>query len=141
MISNLADYFVAEQEYYLDKITYDRIDENSQVREHLLNCIDSVDVDIINENTVRVTVERALKFSPEEMFNLTISFGALLKFNEEKKADYDWEKIDLMEEFRENGQFVLSNLITRISLLIAEITSSFGQMPIISPPRISSKRG
>ncbi len=138
MINNLSDYFVSEQEFYLDKIFYNRIDKNEHVKEYLLNCIDNIDVHI-NEDTVILTVQRVLKFNPEEIFNLSVSFGAILRFNEEKKGDYDWTKINLAEEFRENGQFVLENLMNRITLLIAEITSSFGQVPIIPPPRIAPK--
>lgn len=103
-----------------------------------MNCIDNIDVDI-NQDIVKLTVKRVLKFEPEEIFELSVSYGATLKIKKEKKQDYDWNKIDLAEEFRENGQFVLGNLMNRISLLIAEITSSFGQEPLILPPVISPK--
>ena len=138
MISNLSDYFLSEQEFYLDKIFYTRIDKNEQIKEYLLNCIDNIDAHISND-TVKLNVQRVLKFDPEEIFNLSVSFGVILRFNEEKKGDYDWENINLAEEFQENGQFVLEHLMSRITLLIAEITSSFGQVPIIPPPRIAPK--
>ena len=136
MISNLADYFVPEQEFYLDKISYDRKDKNEKVIEYSLNCTDNIVVEL-HENIVKLTVKRLLTFEPEEIFELSVSFGAILKFNGEKKGDYDWAHINLAEEFRENGQFVLGNLMSRISLLIAEITSSFGQSPIVLPPGIA----
>ena len=41
-------------------------------------------------------------FDPEEIFNLSVSFGVDLKFNE-RKAEHDWMNINLAEEFRENG--------------------------------------
>ncbi|MBP3506235.1 MAG: hypothetical protein J6K43_07525 [Lachnospiraceae bacterium] len=138
MISNLVDYFAVEQEFYLDKVVYNRIDKSEQIKEYSLNCIDNIDVEV-SEDIVKLTVQRALKFNPEEIFELSVSFGAILKFNKEKKGDYEWEQVDLAEEFRENGQFVLGNLMNRISLLIAEITSSFGQSPIILPPGIAPK--
>ena len=138
MINNLVDYFASEQEFYLDKVSYSRMDKNIKTKEYSLTCIDNLDAKIDND-TVRLTVRRVLEFDPEELFEMSVSFGAILKFNEEKKSDYDWEKVNLVEEFRENGQFVLGNLMSRISLLIAEITSSFGQTPIISPPLIAPK--
>lgn len=138
MISNLVDYFVAEQEFYLDKVSYNRIDKKEEAKEYSLNCIDNVEAKV-NGDIVKLTVTRVLKFDPEEIFEMSVSFGAILRFNEEKKKEYDWGKINLAEEFRENGQFVLSNLMNRISLLIAEITSSFGQTPIILPPTIAFK--
>lgn len=139
MIKNLADYFLPEQEFYLDKISYDRIGKNENAKEYSLNCIDHIKADL-NKNIVTLTVTRVLKFEPEDIFELSVSFGAFLKFNEEKKNDYDWETINLAEEFQTNGQFVLGNLMNRISLLIAEITSSFGQSPIILPPGIASSK-
>lgn len=138
MINNLVDYFASEQEFYLDKVSYSRMDKNLKTKEYSLTCIDNLDAKIDND-TVRLTVRRVLEFDPEELFEMSVSFGAILKFNEEKKSDYDWEKVNLVEEFRENGQFVLGNLMSRISLLIAEITSSFGQTPIILPPLIAPK--
>lgn len=139
MISNLADYFEAEQEFYLDKVLYHRIDKKEQAEEYSLNCIDNIEVQV-NEDKVRLTVKRVLKFKPEEIFELSVSYGSILKIKAEKRGDYDWENINLAEEFRENGQFVLGNLMNRISLLIAEITSSFGQTPLILPPQIASKK-
>lgn len=139
MITNLADYFVAEQEFYLDKISYNRIDKSEKTNEYLLNCNDNILIDI-NENILKLTVERILHFDPKEIFELSVSFGAILRFNEEKKNDYNWKAINLAEEFRENGQFVLGNLMNRMSLLIAEITSSFGQTPIILPSGIAPEK-
>lgn len=138
MIRNLEDYFEDEQGFYLDTVHYNRIDKKDQAEEYSLKCIDNIEA-VAEEDAVRLTVKRVLKFEPEEIFELSVSYGAVLKIKEEKKKSFTWEKIDLVEEFRENGQFVLGNLMSRISLLIAEITSSYGQPPIILPPVIASK--
>ena len=138
MIQNLADCFASEQEFYLDKITYNRIDKSNEPKEYLLNCTDNIDVEV-NKDIVKLTVNRVLQFEPREIFELSISFGAILKFKKEKKEAYDWQKINLEEEFRENGEFVLGNLMQRISLLVAEITSSYGQSPLILFPGIAPK--
>ena len=37
--------------------------------------------------------------------------------------------MNMAAEFKENGAFVLNNLMSRISLQIAQITSSYGQVP------------
>lgn len=138
MIDNLVDYFETEQEFYLDKVVYNRIDKKEEAEEYSLNCIDNIDVEV-NEGIVKLTVKRILKFKPEEIFELSVSYGAILKIKEEKMEEYDWDEVDFEEEFRENGQFVLGNLMNRMSLLIAEITSSFGQSPLILPPTIAPK--
>lgn len=138
MIDNFASYFLPEQEFYLDKISYNRIEKKNGAGEYSLNCLDNIEVEV-GEDAVRVTVRRSLKFEPEAVFELSVSFGAILQFMQDKKGEYDWSKIDLAEEFRENGQFVLGNLLNRISLLIAEITASFGQMPFVLAPMIAKK--
>lgn len=138
MISNLAEYFENEQEFYLDKVLYNRIDKKLQEEEHSLNCFDNIEAKVSGD-VVKVTVMRSLKFEPEEIFELSVSYGAILKIKKEKEMDYNWKQIDLAEEFRMNGQFVLGNLMNRMSLLIAEITSSFGQAPLILTPRITPR--
>lgn len=137
MIGNLEEYFEDEQGFYLDKVVYNRIDKKNQAEEYSLKCVDNIEA-VVEEETIRLTVKRVLQFEPEEIFELSVSYGAILKIKEEKKS-YAWDKMNLAEEFRENGQFVLGNLMSRISLLIAEITSSYGQPPIILPPVVAPK--
>ena len=60
-----------------------------------------------------------------------------LQFDLQRVNEYDWNEVNLAEEFRANGDFVISNLMSRITLLIAQITSSYGQQPLVLPPVIS----
>ena len=139
MITNLVEYFIPEQEYYLDKISYNRIEKTETIREYSLNCIDNIET-ILQGDNVRVIVTRTLRFDPQEIFELSVSFGVILKFKSDKMKEYDWATINLSDEFRENGQFALGNLLSRITLLISEITSSYGQPPLILPPQISPRK-
>lgn len=137
-MNNLADYFIAEQEYYLDAISYERIDRAINAPKIELNCADRIDVKTADDKVV-VTVTRKLSFSPEALFSLSIKYGAVLCFDPEKKKDVDWGNVNLADEFISNGTFVTSNLLNRISLLIGEITGSFGQTPIIVPPQFLNR--
>lgn len=139
MIKNLHEYFRPEQEIFLDTISYKRIENSSDssTQEFALLCQDNVKV-LAGEDGVRVVVTRSLVFDPEKIFTLSVSFGMDLKFNE-RKTEYDWENIDLVEEFRENGDFVTVQLMSRISLLIGQITSSFGQQPLVLPTVLAKK--
>ena len=139
MIKNLSDYFLPEQEFYLHKINYDRITSGeSGIRksEISLNCTDNIVAEVNDLDEVKIIVTRSLYFDPEDVFCLSVAFGAELKINPNKKNDYNWHELNLAEEFRDNGDFVVSNLMNRISLLIAQITSSFGQQPLMLPPTI-----
>ncbi|MDO4390079.1 MAG: hypothetical protein Q4C92_00515 [Clostridia bacterium] len=139
MINNLASYFESEQEYYLQSIKYDRIVGDMPQNKYDLNCTDTISTEAYEEGKVRLTLKRKVAFKPEDFFELSIEFGAILSFKKEKKGEIDWDKVNLEDEFRNNGSFVLANLASRISLLIAEITSSFGQQPIILPVGISNE--
>ncbi len=138
MIRNLADYFESGQEYYLDKVVYDRIETPIADQEFTLNCTENLFA-VLDGDTVRLTVQRALSFDPKGIFGLSVSFGAILRFNESKKNEIDWNTINLAEEFKQNGEFATTNLISRISLLIATMTSSFGQQPIILPVKMNEQ--
>lgn len=142
MIVNLAEYFKPEQSFYLERIAYNRIDkadgQNAQKAEYTLNCLDNIEA-LLQEDGIKLSVTRTLKFDPEELFELVVSFGAVVFFDEKKKNDYNWNEVDLADEFRRNGEFVTGNLMHRISLLIAEITASYGQAPLVLPPVLAEE--
>lgn len=139
MIKNLHEYFRPEQEIFLDSVSYKRIENSNEslIQEFALLCHDNVKV-LTSNDGVRVIITRLLVFDPKEIFTLSVSFGMDLKFNE-RKSEYNWENINLAEEFRENGNFVTAQLMSRISLLIGQITSSFGQQPLILPAELAQK--
>lgn len=137
MIKNLSEYFLPEHEFYLHKIVYDRLDNVTSEETVPLNCADNINVEIKNNSGVKIIVTRSLYFEPEEVFRLSVAFGANLKFEPHKVNEYNWNEINLAEEFRDNGDFVTVNLMSRISLLIAQITSSFGQQPLLLPPIVA----
>ena len=136
MIKNLHEYFLPEQEYYLNEILYKRIECNNVLENGTAICEDSISTNINESHELNILVTRKFYFEPEQIFKIEISFGADLKFNPEKENEYDWKTIDLSQEVREHGEFVLSNLMSRISLLYAQITSSYGQQPLILPPNV-----
>lgn len=130
----LSKYFMPEQEYYLDSVSYGRIEKNIDTSEVQIICNDTIVAKENEGNRIIVTVTRKVYFKPDVLFDLEVSYGTILKFNE-KKSEVDWDHMDLSKEFQDHGSFVTDNLFRRISLLISEITSSFGQPPIIVPPQ------
>ena len=135
-LKNLSDYFKDEQECFLEYANYEIIKESEEQEEYELDCSDKILVDVEKDNGVKVTLERSLYFNPESLFKAKVVFVALLEFREERKDELDWDKINLAQEFLNNGEFVLRGLTSRASILISQITSSCGQMPIITPPSI-----
>lgn len=136
MITNLADYFNPEQEIFLEGINYKRLENINSLssKEISLLCQDTVNASS-NQQTLRILITRTISVEPKMLFELSITFGAILTFNENSR-DIDWEKINLAEELKENGAFITNQLVSRISLLIGQITSSFGQQPLLLPPTL-----
>ncbi len=124
----------------MDTVSYKRIENvNDKCEQELsLLCQDNLKA-MLSEDGVRIIVTRTLMFEPEALFALNVSFGADLKFNE-RKVEHEWTEINLAEEFGENGDFVTGQLMSRISLLIGQITSSFGQQPLILPSMIAKRK-
>lgn len=135
-MQNLGQYFRNEYQIYLNGINFEKFDaipqpENGEIT---LNCTDNIAATVKDNEGVEIILTRKLTFVPEQLFGLVISFGADLKFDKEKAKEINWREINLADEFRDNGDFIISNLLSRISLLVAQITSSFGQTPLIIPP-------
>lgn len=137
MIKNLSEYFLPEQEFYLQEIEYNRLENIVEAENHSLNCTDNIEVNILNEENLKILVTRKLEFEPEELFRLSVSFGANLKFASDRRKEYNWSEINMAEEFKDNGDFVLTNLMSRLSLLMSQITASYGQQPLILPPTVA----
>lgn len=135
MIENLEQYFMPEHQFYLDNIQYNRVDHKiSSETVYDLVCKDDIKVIGDYSEGINIIITRKLQFEPENLFELSVTFGALLKFSPENKDEIDWGSVNLAEQFKYNGDFVTKNLFSRISLLAAQITSSFGQAPMITPP-------
>ena len=136
MIANLEQYFEKDYQFYLERIKFDRIDSKEDVGEVSLNCRDSISVVVNNDEGVTLIITRKMYFDPNVLFDLEVSFGVDLKFIQEKKTEVEWDNVDLASEFKKSGEFVLQNIMSRMSLLIGQITASFGQAPLMTPPGI-----
>ena len=87
--------------------------------------------EIAAANGVRIVFNRRMTFDPEELFVLSGSFSALLKFDPEKRDLVDWRSVDLVKEFTRAFPTLLATLNARTTLLVAQITSAAGASPLI----------
>ena len=132
----LHEYFLPEYQFFLDEIQYHRMEDVPNNLQISLSCTDNVTVELKPENKATIILAREIRFDPKGIFSLEIKFGAVLTFNAEASEDVDWKKINLADEFAKNGDFVMNNLMSRSSLLAAEITASYGRQPLILPGSI-----
>jgi len=90
----------------------------------------------LNHDNEKLTiiVTRELKFTPKNFFSLAVSYYVEHFLKDEYIGIFDWEKFDLSKEINDDIKYYSLNKMSRISLLISQITSSFGYNPIVTPP-------
>ena len=134
-------YFLHEQQIFLDNINYEVLKLEKAQGEMKLNCKDTIVAQLRDKQGVKITFNRALTFDPEGMFFLSVTFGVFLKFNPVYYDEIMWKNIDIAGEFKANCPHILTNLMSRTSLLISEITSASGQTPIVTPGGVAPVKG
>lgn len=120
---------------YLDKVEYKRIGENEC--EVSLNIKDDIEVKLDDKHQgITAIITRNLSFDPISLFEIAVTFGVYLEVNDNCE---DLETLDLnaiKDEFLEDGCVITNIVMSRISLIISQLTSSFGERPIVTPPSI-----
>lgn len=133
-------YFLHEQQIFLDNINYEVMKLEKTPQDVKLNCKDTIVAQLIDKKGVKVTFNRTLSFDPEGMFFLSVTFGVMLHFNPVYYDEIMWKNIDIAGEFKMNCPHILTNLMSRTSLLISEITSAAGQNPIVTPGGVVAQK-
>ena len=134
-MENFSSYFLPERRIFLENISYEALGAKA-VREKgkRLDCKDSVVAQLRYPFGVKIVFNRRLTFQPEELFELSVSFAAELKFDPEKRDLVDWKSVNVAHEFQTGFPILFASLNARCTLLIAEITSATGASPVIPLP-------
>ena len=120
---------------FLENISYEALGATApQEKGKKLGCKDSIVAQLKYPVGVKVIFNRRLAFEPEELFELSVSFGAELKFNPEKRDLVDWKHVNVAHEFQVGCPTLMAALNARCTLLVAQITSSAGASPVIPLP-------
>jgi len=129
MLDNIQTYFKDQYQFSLKKVSYDRLE--IEPVNAALSISDQIDASI-NDRSLFVTFSRNIYFDPESAFTLSITFDAVLGIKDdmlESAQNVDWKK-----ELIETDNPYMANILSRVSSIIANITSSYGQPPVITPP-------
>lgn len=130
---NLEKIFLPGIQFNLINITFDSVDLNNEESNFTIHCKDSLKTKLNCDNlSLFVCLTRKVFLEPKALFELSVSYEAVKEINENLKGEINI--IDFDKEILENGEDILMALASKISLLIAQITSSSGQNPIITPP-------
>lgn len=135
---NFINKLKGQQEIFLSNVSYNMsLAVNKTLETHLV-INDGLDVSLENAK-IKVIFSREVKTEPVELFALNVAVGCLLPIKDEF-SKINWDICELNQSIKEDRR-ILSGLISRASLLISQITASYGQPPIITPPTFLKKKG
>lgn len=136
----LSDLFKTEYQFQLKSINYHLIEPVTVQPTYRILCNDFVQAISETENSVRFILRREISFEPENLFTVEVSFAATLTYKNDLCEDARNTSLSELEAiFRNSKDSYSSNLASRASLLIAEITSSYGKNPLITPPFVCAQ--
>ncbi len=128
---NFNRYFLAERRIFLENVSYETTRPEEGAKGYKLTAKDTIVSQMVGNSGVKVTYNRELKFDPEGPFVLSVSYAVMLIFNPGTRGEVDWKTVDISKEFQKNCGSLISTILSRSALLIAEITSAAGQPPIV----------
>lgn len=119
----------------LDHVELDTLQEPSDDAEIEMSARDSVEWEK-KPDSICVKCTRTVKFEPECAYKVTATYSVEHFLNEENALD-EIPDNEIDEEIQKNISFYIQErkgLLNRISLVIAQLTSSFNGVPVVTPP-------
>lgn len=127
-------YFNDEYQFTLKNAAYTWVENNGQGGELELNISDTINATIQGKH-LEVSFQRKAFFKPEALYSIDVSFAFTLTFRDDSLAA-EARNVNWSEALVENENPYLGNVISRASYLIATLTSSYGQQPLVTPPNV-----
>ena len=133
-MQNFNEFFKRQGSIYLQNISYKLISLEMNPEQTKTDVIDHISTELISDyKELRVLFTRTIKFNPERLYELSITYGAIYTFNEGYSKEL-LENINFDNLILRSNNIMFTNIISRTSLLISQITSSHGQFPMVTPP-------
>ena len=126
-------YFLTECNIYLHHLEYDMLSFGGEPKFTVTDGIAAYDLD---EEKVRIEISRSVSAANNKLFYVKAVFGVVLRKNPLVIGEIDWSKVNVAEEFKKSKRPLMNNIGSRLSMLIANVTSSSGVIPVITPPQI-----
>lgn len=131
-MENFDKYFLPERKILLENISFETLKLDGRPASVKLGVKDTIVAQLM-EGGVKINFNRALNFSPEGLFSLSVTFSTVMLFDPAKKDEVDWKSTDIAGEFKKGCPHTLSALMSRTSLMVGQITGAAGQNPLITP--------
>lgn len=122
--------------YQLKSIKYDFLpNPQDSVGKIEIKITDTVDIIRCDEQEIEIEIKRSIRFMPEALFTLDVVVALINKLDTDKSYVFQ-DEAERNTYVENNIKHIVdgSNIIQQVSLLIGNITSNYGRIPIISPP-------
>lgn len=138
-MTNFDQYLKTDFKFSMESMSYKQLPPAPENTQMALNCRDLLEAKTeLDKLMLRFT--RSMQFEPASIYELSVTYTAVANINVQGLSAIDWDNIDLSKEIRNGHCTLLSNLVSRASLMISQITSANGQVPVITPPAIAKTR-
>lgn len=131
-MSNFDEYFTGGCSISLENVVYKKLDEIEG--EVTLNVKDALEIKEKHLDNIEIIISRNLSFSPYSLVDITVTFGVILELKDKYVGDGQLDYELIKNELIDDDCVIISIIMSRISLLISQLTSSYGERPIITPP-------
>ena len=131
-MDNFNEYFLKDRKIHLENINYETVKSEPSEAMRRLGCRDTIVAQLIGERGVKIIFNRRLNFEPEALFTLSVSFGVFLRFDPTRYGEVNWKEVNIVKQFTSDCPALVSELNARTTMLVAQITSASGGVPIVT---------
>jgi len=140
-MDNFNEYFLKDRKIHLENINYETVKSEPSEAMRRLGCRDTIVAQLIGERGVKIIFNRRLNFEPEALFTLSVSFGVFLRFDPTRYGEVNWKEVNIVKQFTSDCPALVSELNARTTMLVAQITSASGGIPIVTGNPHEGKNG
>jgi hypothetical protein len=97
---------------------------------------DRIEGIVPGDDSLSCKVVREISTSPQSIISISVAVKVYFNIKKKYSGKVPWDEMDVEKELFENCKSFFVNPMSRISLLIANITSSFAGSPMITPSRL-----
>lgn len=128
------EYFTGSFSIALENVVYNKLDEIEVEVSLRIDDVLEIKENKTNVENITAIITRSFSFEPKSLVEVSVSFEVVLELNDKYKNS---DKLDLSlirKELISEDSVIMSIVMSRISLLISQLTSSYGERPIVTPP-------
>lgn len=133
---NFDQAFSDQVQFALEEAKYKKIDAGDQKNVQLATN-DTASIIHRDDKKIVIWFTRELRFMPSCLFDITVSFETIWTIKDNSLINDETDDMIISQVLKEKVAFV-GTIYSRISLLIAQMTSAIGNPPLFTPPSYQS---